>query len=293
MTAPHQIGVNVEDGALPVSSELLSLLSSFSAQVGLIFDELSRNPQQAGSSSSASGDFAQPLTALSELDERLGAVLQRAKVHHANQTRIKQLENQLVQYELDWRKEMLMLEEQRKVLKRLVDAGNKDKAAIERAQKGVLKSGPIQAGSVLMHLFDSQAALKPSTVLSYARMLAPFTSAPPRLKPISGDAPGPPDNAIPPGSILPYPTEETMRRGRLAFAEVGDIGETSAMTGGELHHGILLSTLADNIASQTARTPSDYRTAASCCWRSASRQPSFKKATGSYKSTGRRRRLWL
>lgn len=39
---------------------------------------------------------------------------------------------------------------------------------------------------------------------------------------------------LPPGSILPYPTEEVMRRGILAFAEVSNIGETTEMTGGEL-----------------------------------------------------------
>ena len=38
---------------------------------------------------------------------------------------------------------------------------------------------------------------------------------------------------VPAGGIVPYPTEEVMRRGRLAFTEVGAIGEVSQMTGGE------------------------------------------------------------
>lgn len=63
-------------------------------------------------------------------------------------------------------------------------------------------------------------------------MLAPYTSAPPRhLPPVNGQ-PEDPNPANIPGAILPYPTEEVMRRGRLAFDEVGAIGETTEMTGG-------------------------------------------------------------
>lgn len=53
---------------------------------------------------------------------------------------------------------------------------------------------------------------------------------------ISQPAPPTGPGGVPQGSILPYPTEEVMRRGILAFSEVSNIGETTEMTGGEYHH---------------------------------------------------------
>ena len=44
-------------------------------------------------------------------------------------------------------------------------------------------------------------------------------TAPPVDKAISGNTASRTNHDLPPGSILPYPTEEVMRRGRLAFAE--------------------------------------------------------------------------
>ena len=83
------------------------------------------------------------------------------------------------------------------------------------------------------------AQLKPSTILSYARMLAPYTSAPPRhvrfgtlAETDEQRAAYQQNPASIPGAILPYPSEEVMRQGRLAFAESGNVGETTEMTGG-------------------------------------------------------------
>lgn len=76
------------------------------------------------------------------------------------------------------------------------------------------------------------AKLKPSTVLAYARMLGPYTSAPPRHVSPDMDTVDRGDPVSIPGALLPYPTEEVMRRGRLGFDEVGAIGETTEMTGG-------------------------------------------------------------
>lgn len=55
----------------------------------------------------------------------------------------------------------------------------------------------------------------------------------PGIPGLSQPAPATGPGGLPPGSILPYPTEEVMRRGILAFAEVSNIGETTEMTGGE------------------------------------------------------------
>ena len=75
-------------------------------------------------------------------------------------------------------------------------------------------------------------------------MLAPYTSAPPRhirfgTAAETGEqrAAYQQNPASIPGAILPYPSEEVMRQGRLAFAESGDVGETTNMTGS----GCLLS----------------------------------------------------
>ena len=187
--------------------------------------------------------YATSLSSLSELsaiDEKLAELLHKAQTHAQNQKRIEELEDALLQHEIDWRREINQLESDRKVLKAIVDRGKKEKEAIGQARKGVIliHKAYIPQGRILNGF--PAAALKPSTILSYARLLAPYTSAPPQhrsvLPGILGSNQPPPSTGpggLPPGSILPYPTEEVMRRGILAFADVSNIGETTDMTGGK------------------------------------------------------------
>ncbi|KAK9897800.1 hypothetical protein P389DRAFT_195388 [Cystobasidium minutum MCA 4210] len=222
---------NAPQQALPVSVQLLQCLEQFSQHTQAIFDDLSKSnaQQQQHQPSTSTGNqqrtdsqvpYARALSSLTELssiDEKLAELLNKAQVHAKNQKRIEELESKLVQHEIEWRREVNQLESDRKKLKRLLDRGKKDKESIQQAKK---------------------AALKPSTILSYARLLAPYTSAPPRNKAsmlrlpgITQPAPPTGPGGVPQGSILPYPTEEVMRRGILAFAEVSNIGETTEMTG--------------------------------------------------------------
>lgn len=117
-------------------SEILQVLSAFSQQTSAIFEDLSRPAHQQASSRSSSSETLRALEACAALDERLGALLYKAEVHVRNQNRIKRLEEELVQYELRWREEVEMLEQERKELKGLVESGKKDRASIEQAGKG-------------------------------------------------------------------------------------------------------------------------------------------------------------
>lgn len=64
--------------------------------------------------------------------------------------------------------------------------------------------------------------LPPADLLSYAATLAPYTSAPPSFDPATTPHSGP-------GAFFPpFPTEHSMRRGRLnAGGELGVVGQTS------------------------------------------------------------------
>lgn len=244
----HEDGSLVSKTRRGVSVELLELLDAFAQHASTIFADLSRakgapqapaptEPHQGHASSGASAAAAaergtlRAWAALGEVDEQLAHELRRAKTHEANQRRIEELEGELGRYELAWRDEVEMLERERNCLAKFVDRGRRESDRIAKAKR---------------------AALTPSTVLAYARLLAPYTSAPPRsgvadAKPAAGLA------DLPLGALLPYPTEEVMRRGRLAFAQVGDLGETRDVTG--VRPASPLSTLAAPAPAQQPAAP--------------------------------------
>lgn len=222
---------------LPVSAELLAVLTSFNAQCNIVLDELSRGSSQplqqqasttptAGVLPSAVANTA--LRTLADLDEQLARLANKAIEHDDNARRIQQLEDALVLYEHAWREQVMDLEAQRVKLAALTLAGKTERASIETAKKGGCAR---RRCCEVLTLCIVIAQLKPSTILSYARLLAPYTSAPPRSLFPGGNAP---DTlaGLPPGSILPFPTEEIMRRGRLAFTQMAEIGETAPQTGG-------------------------------------------------------------
>lgn len=133
---------------LHISSELLQCLEQFSRHTQAIFDDLSRSSaqqQQQSSALSTTGARVDglpytaslaSLTALSEVDEKLAELLNKAQTHAKNQKRIEELEDTLLQHEIEWRREINQLESDRKNLKAIVTRGNKDKDAIEQARKG-------------------------------------------------------------------------------------------------------------------------------------------------------------
>lgn len=129
---------------LPVSSEILQVLEAFTKHTSTIFEDLSTNaPRQGNNVSSSSSSTLRSLEALSELDDRLAALLTKAKVHEANQRRIQQLEDEMMAHELKWRREMLQLEKDRKSLESLVNQGKKAKDQIDKAAKGALDTSEL------------------------------------------------------------------------------------------------------------------------------------------------------
>lgn len=125
------------DVELPVSLELLRVLDAFSKHTSNIFEDLSSNaPRQSKVTSPSSNNVVQSLEALADLDDRLATLVTKARVHEANQRRIEQLEEELLAHEIDWRKEMLSLEADRKTLDHLVNRGKKARMQIDKAAKG-------------------------------------------------------------------------------------------------------------------------------------------------------------
>lgn len=130
---------NIPQQPLPVPVELLQCLDEFSRHTQAIFDDLSKSTAQQQQSASGSIPYATALASLAELsytDEKLAHLLNKAEVHTRNQKRIQELEDQLVQHEIEWRKEVNTLESERKRLKAILDRGKKDKEAIEQARRG-------------------------------------------------------------------------------------------------------------------------------------------------------------
>lgn len=154
MTDPDQLQSSLP---LPVSTELLNLLDSFSRHTLAIFDDLSApqhvaaaapaaaptRPLRDGAPPAYANEHAMPfatslrsLNALSDLDEQLASLLHKAKKHEANQRRIEALEEEMVRYESEWRAEIIALDADRKRLGRLVAEGRKDRERIEKAAQG-------------------------------------------------------------------------------------------------------------------------------------------------------------
>ena len=156
MTDPDQLQDSLP---LPVSTELLNLLDSFSRHTLAIFDDLSApqhvttaaaapaaaptRPTKDGALPDHGNEQAMPfaaslrsLNALSDLDERLAALMQKARKHEANQRRIEALEEEMVRYESQWRAEIIALEADRERLGRLVAEGRKDRERIDKAAQG-------------------------------------------------------------------------------------------------------------------------------------------------------------
>lgn len=138
----------ISQQALPVSVELLQCLEQVNQHAQVIFDDLSKpggsGGQQQQQQQQSRADHAIPyaralasLTALSNTDEKLADLLNKAEIHARNQKRIEQLEDKLVRHEVEWRREVNHLESDRKKLKSIIDRGKKDKEAIEQAKKGV------------------------------------------------------------------------------------------------------------------------------------------------------------
>lgn len=216
--SPAQLA-SIPSASLPLGPQLALLLQEFQRLSLQLFALLSQSSPSA--SSPAASIYAQ----LAALDRQLAGLMPLLEAHQNRQARIEELISELKTTEDAWQNGARALHDAKKALTPVIQSGAVDRKAIER-------SAPPE---------DATSMLTPSTILSYARLLAPFTSAPPSSVLLSeqqliGDGAGahldPTGTRLPPGAWPPFPTEGAMRRGRLQFGkeDVG-MGETGEVGG--------------------------------------------------------------
>ncbi|BGP26641.1 mediator complex, subunit Med4 [Rhodotorula toruloides] len=190
--------------SLPIGPQISHLLSEFanlSIQLFMIFSTTSPSAS-AGSSAST----AKIYESLGVVDEKLARLLVMYSEHQRRQQRVEALVSTLRTLDSTWHESASTLHSCVSTLDPIVASGDLDRRAISTAQS---------------------SSLTPSSLLSYARLLAPFTSAPPsslfppELKLKGVGATDPTGRSLPMGAIPPFPTEAAMRRGRLQFGREG------------------------------------------------------------------------
>ncbi|GAA5991203.1 hypothetical protein JCM5350_008241 [Sporobolomyces pararoseus] len=217
---------------LPISSQLSHLLSEFTSLSIQLFTILSSpsNPSVPLSS------LTTPIyTSLSEIDSKLSKLVQLVALHQQRQQRINSLVDQLESLSSSSYTSTETLSSCISRLEPIISSGKLDRSSIQLASPSPSEHGPLSS----------------TALLSYARLLAPFTSAPPsslyppseKLRTKSLGSTDPTGRTLPPGAIPPFPTEGVMRRGRLQFGRefgggdgLGQTGEIGAHRDGqELH----------------------------------------------------------
>ncbi|BGO93850.1 hypothetical protein NBRC10512_004638 [Rhodotorula toruloides] len=190
--------------SLPIGPQISHLLSEFTTLSIQLFTILSTTSPSASAGSKAS--TAEIYESLGALDAKLARLLVMSAEHQRRQQRVEALISTLRTLDSTWHESASTLHSCVSSLDPIVASGALDRTAISTAQS---------------------ASLTPSQILSYARLLAPFTSAPPsslfppeiKLKGVG--ATDPTGRSLPMGAIPPFPTEAAMRRGRLQFGREG------------------------------------------------------------------------
>ncbi|GAA5930605.1 hypothetical protein JCM3775_003820 [Rhodotorula graminis] len=201
--------------SLPIGAQISHLIHDFTDLSLDLFTILS----SPSTSSAGTRPTAPIYDQLAAVDDKLARLLVLYDAHQAHQQRVDALVAQLGTLDAAWHASASTLRECTQSLAPVVESGALDRAAILAASR----AGP---------------ALSPSSLLQYARLLAPFTSAPPsslyppedKLDLRGVGATDPTGRSLPPGAIPPFPTEAVMRRGRLQFGREGllhGLGETN------------------------------------------------------------------
>ncbi|GAA5858980.1 hypothetical protein JCM8547_007188 [Rhodosporidiobolus lusitaniae] len=200
---------HIPSSSLPIGPQISHLLAEFTALSVKLFSLLSSaSPSLATSSTSTQPIYA----ALAVIDDKLSRLLVMYDAHQRKQRRIETLITSLRTLDETWHTSASTLHTCLGDLSPIVSSGASDRAAIAAAK---------------------EAQLTPAGLLSYARLLAPFTSAPPSSILPSQDerdklrgvgATDPTGRSLPMGAIPPFPTEAAMRRGRLQFGREGMLG---------------------------------------------------------------------
>lgn len=199
----------IPSSALPVGLQLSHLVNEFTTLSLSLFAALS---------SAAPLPTAAIYDALAAVDAKLAALLPLVAEHQRRERRVQALVDSLRTQEQAWQDGAHTLHSAIAALAPVVASGKLDRAAISASAT------------------DGEH-LTPTTILSYARLLAPFTSAPPSsLYPpdqkLAVGSIDPSGRGLPVGAIPPFPTEGAMRRGRLQFGRTDEgMGETTEVGG--------------------------------------------------------------
>lgn len=232
--------------SLPIGPQISHLLSEFTTLSIQLFTILSTTSPSASAGSKAS--TAEIYESLGAVDEKLARLLVMYADHQRRQQRVEALISTLRTLDSTWHESASTLHSCVSSLDPIVASGALDRTAISNAQA---------------------ASLTPSQILSYARLLAPFTSAPPsslfppevKLKGVG--ATDPTGRSLPMGAIPPFPTEAAMRRGRLQFGREGlmqGLGATEEVGGALLCSSDLTArSLTSVVGRSTTRWTSSTR----------------------------------
>lgn len=203
---PQQVA-QIPSAALPITAQLAYLLDGFTTLSMALFNQLTTKGVEP--EAEATQKIYQELMAL---DIQLAGVIQLAVQHQLRQDHIIKLTDSLERTNTCWRATTTTLQESLSILEPIVKSGALDRAQIKQA---------------------AAAALTPAALLAYARLLAPFTSAPPKglFTQEQRDDVDPSGRGLPAGARPPFPTEAMMRSGRLQF---GRVGEGALGNGGEV-----------------------------------------------------------
>lgn len=199
----------IPSASLPIGPQLAHLVQEFTTLSVSLFAVIST------SSLTATPSTTSIYTSLAELDAKLAVLLSMLAEHQRRQRRIETLIASLRSTEQAWQHGAQTLHAALSTLKPIIESGKLDRTSIAA-------SAP------------EKASLQPATILSYARLLAPFTSAPPSsIFPVEQRQAGldPSGRTLPPGAFPPFPTEGAMRRGRLQFGREGEEGTGMGETG--------------------------------------------------------------
>ncbi|KAM0790886.1 hypothetical protein ACM66B_004725 [Microbotryomycetes sp. NB124-2] len=232
----------IPSSSLPIGPQVSHLLQQFTTLSLQLFSSLS--------TSSPTAAITPIMSSLAEIDSKLARLLTMLARHQALQQKIDQLVSQVQARDDAWQQGVKTLHSALNDLRPIVESGSEDRQAIEQARAA--------------NDNDDACTLDPKTILSYARLLAPFTSAPPSsLVPPEQKIVGqgattldPSGNRLPMGAIPPFPTEAVMRRGRLQFGTTLDgisFGETDQVGARrDLDEGAKLPSTTDAPVQQSA-----------------------------------------
>ncbi|GAA6064248.1 hypothetical protein JCM10212_006000 [Sporobolomyces blumeae] len=208
--SPSEIA-QIPSASIPIGPQISHLLNEFttlSLQLFTLFSASSTSLPQPLATLTA------PIYAsLAALDRKLARLVSLLEQHQARQRRINALIESLQTLDSTWYRSAETLHDCVERLEPILASGRADRRKIDVARAPALTS---------------------TAILSYARLLAPFTSAPPsslyppneKLRGVG--ATDPTGRSLPVGAIPPFPTEGVMRRGRLQFGrETQALGQTN------------------------------------------------------------------